>query len=168
MDDGSLALMSFAVRSRSPTLPPGAVWLSKGQGLWHRQPTDENIKAEIAKTFPGINRAGIKRPKPVAFRVISEAALPADRYYRNAWEIDGNGRVAENLEKAKAIHRDKLRNRRTEKMLPLDIQWSYAMANGRADLAAEAEAKRQALRDITEDPRIDAAKSIDELKRITL
>ena len=166
MDDGSLTVMAFAVRSRSPSLPSGANWLD-AQGLWERPPTEENIAAEIAKAFPGVNQLGIKRPKCVKFHRIDDADLPADRAYRNAWEIR-SGKVVENLDKAKEIHRDKLRNQRTERLLPLDVSWSRAMAVGDIDTAEKVEEMRQALRDAPNDPRIDKAKSIAELKRITI
>lgn len=167
MDDGTVTVMAFATRSRSPTLPSGARWLDGTQALWERTPDDKNIQAEINKAFPGVNQLGIKRPTCVAYHRIEDADLPAQRDYRNAWEFVG-GKVTENLAKAKEIHRDRLRRERTELLVPLDIEVSKSIAIGDLAAAQTAESQRQALRDITEDPRIDAATSVDELRQITV
>ena len=159
MDNGTVAVMSFATEGRSPTLPFGATWIPPGQ-FWSRPPTDANIWAELRKAFPGVNQAGITRPTVVSYGRITDAAIPVTRDYRNAWEFSG-GRIVENLAKAKEIHRDKVRKRRTELLLPLDVEWSRAMAVNDRMAAQAVEAQRQALRDATDDPHIEAAQTVD-------
>src|SRR3990167_1003425 len=166
MDNGTVAVMAFVTEGRSPTLPFGAQWIPPGE-FWSRQPTDANVWAELRKACPGVNQLGIRRPVPLSYAVITNAEIPADRAYRNAWEFVG-GRVVENLAKAKELHRDKLRRQRTELLLPLDIEWSRAMATDDKAAASAVEAERQQLRDAPDDPRIEAAQTVDELKAVTL
>ena len=167
MDNGSLTVLSFVTKSRSPTLPSGARWVDEQAGLWERPPTDKNVQDEINKAFPGVNQLGMKRPKCVKFQLISESAIPQNRDYRNSWKMEDN-KIVEDLEKAKQIHRDKLRNKRVQALLPLDVKWSRAMANNDAMAAAEAEKERQKLRDLPNDPRIDAAQTTEELRQLGL
>lgn len=166
MDNGTAAVMTFVTEGRSPTLPFGAQWIPPGE-FWSRPPTDANVWAELHKACPEVNQLGMRRPTVLSYAVITDAEIPADRAYRNAWEVVG-GRVVENLAKARELHRDKLRRQRTELLLPLDIAWSRAMATGDKAAASAVEAERQQLRDAPDDPRIESAQSIDELKLITL
>lgn len=161
MDDGSFATVAFKVEGRSPTLPSGATWLPSGS--WHRPATSENIDAELAKTFPGFNTFGIKRAKPVSWRIINPVELPGDRTYRNSWE-DKAGVIVHNLEKARNIHRDRIREARASKLVALDLEYQ------RADEANDPQAKKQVverkqfLRDLPAHPAIDAAQTITQLK----
>lgn len=67
-----------------------------------------------------------------------------------------------NIDKAKGITHDRRRAKRTEEFKPLDIEATIP------SLAAEAEAKRQAVRDryAVMQEQIDVAASADELKTI--
>jgi hypothetical protein len=75
-----------------------------------------------------------------AWDIIDTGNIPVDRTFRNAWEsAPGNIRV--DLPKAKNIAHDKRRVVRANRFAPLDIE---ATIPGKA---AEAEEKRQAIRD---------------------
>ena len=71
-----------------------------------------------------------------------------------------------NLNKAKDIWRDKIREDRKPKLAELDVQYMRAVENDNATEKAAIATKKQTLRDATADSRIDAATSPDELKVI--
>ena len=96
--------------------------------------------------------------------------LPADwvappRDFRNAWKLEG-GKIGHDMEKCRAIHKDKLRLARAPLLAALDVE--YQRADEADDKAAKADiAKRkQALRDVTAAPEIEAAKTPEELKAV--
>lgn len=96
--------------------------------------------------------------------VAIDGALPA-REWRDAWRLVGN-RVAIDMEAARDIWRGKLREARSPRMAQLDVLFNQAVEA--RDLVAQQQigARRQMLRDITHDPRIDAAQTPDELKAV--
>ena len=163
MDDGTVAVMAFITKSRSPTLPKGAVWLE--DGYWYREPNDANIFAEITKAFRPVDSLGIPLPQPTSYKVITTAEEPSDRAYRNAWVFDGK-KIVHDMPKARAIHLDKVRRARTRRMGELDVMWSRAAARNDKQAAEAIEAERQALRDAPATLPVDSAQTVDELKAI--
>lgn len=71
-----------------------------------------------------------------------------------------------NMEKAKEIKRNMIRAERDSILVDLDVQFMRAVEMGDAELQAEIAAKKQALRDATKDPAIEAATTPEELKAI--
>jgi hypothetical protein len=68
------------------------------------------------------------------------------------------------MEKARDIHREKMRLVRAPLLTSLDISFQRALEqNGNTVVIV---AKKQALRDVTSDPAITAAETIDELKAV--
>ena len=98
-------------------------------------------------------------------RDASSLTVPADRTFRGAWQFNGNA-VEIDMTAARDIHRDNLRRERAPKLQALDVDYMKALEQG-GDTAAIA-AQKQVLRDVTEDARIDAAATPDELKALTL
>ena len=90
-----------------------------------------------------------------------------DHSYRAAW-IDNAGRVGFDMAKAREIHRDKLRVDRMAQFTQLDIDQQRALVAKDDAQVAAIEAQKQVLRDLPDDPRIDAAATVDELKQITV
>jgi len=97
-------------------------------------------------------------------RWIDAADIPADRTFRDAWE-DNDG-VKVNMPKAREIHKVKLRLLRGPKMAALDIAYMRADEIGDSAEKARIKAQKQALRDVTADPRISAATTPDDLKAV--
>lgn len=94
-------------------------------------------------------------------QIVEAAAIPIDRTFRNAW-IAGDGSVTHDMEKCRAIHRDTLRALRAPKLACLDVEFQRSYKDpARLDVI---EAEKQALRDVTKDPAIDAATTPEELK----
>ena len=92
--------------------------------------------------------------------------LPATgRHFRAAWQFNGNV-VEVDMAKARELQKDVIRAERKPLLEALDVEWFRAVETG-GDVAAVA-AKKQALRDVTSDPRIEAAATPEELKALTL
>lgn len=98
-------------------------------------------------------------------RDASSITVPTDRTFRGAWQFSGNA-VDIDMAAARDIHRENLRQARKPLLDALDVDYMKALEQG-GDTAAIA-AQKQVLRDVTADPRIDAAATPDELKALTL
>lgn len=98
-------------------------------------------------------------------RDASSLNIPTDRTFRNAWQYSGNV-VEIDMPTARNIHRDTLREERKPILSGLDVDYMKALEQG-SDTSAIV-AMKQKLRDVTKDPRIDAAATPDELKALTL
>jgi len=98
-------------------------------------------------------------------RDASSITVPTDRTFRGAWQFNGDA-VEIDMVAARDIHRDNLRAERKPLLEALDVAYMRALEDdtGTVDITAE----KQALRDVTADPRIDAAATPDELKALTL
>lgn len=95
----------------------------------------------------------------VSHRQVAASEIPTDRTFRNAW-VENKGKIVFDLPKCKNIAHDKRRRERAAAFAPLDIEATIPAK------AAEAEAKRQVIRDADalKQATIDAARSVDELK----
>lgn len=123
-------------------------------GVWSRDLTDEMIAADLAK-------AGIEW---VTWRRVDDSEIP-DRQFRDAWTVDG-GAIVHDMEKARAIHRDRMRAARAPLLQALDVAYQRADERGDAEGKAEVVTRKQALRDVTADPAIAAAATPDALKAV--
>ena len=101
-------------------------------------------------------------PKGVAYEIMEDDAIPADRFFRNAWVANGAA-VDVDLNKAKDIGHDIRRTQREAEFAPFDEIITKQIPG--LD-ATEAEANRQAIREkyaLIQDA-IDAAADPDEIK----
>lgn len=92
----------------------------------------------------------------VAITPIESDSVPRDRTFRRAWKHLG-GKVDIDMPKARDVMRDKMRLARQSRLEALDV----AQLRG-LDVAAE----KQTLRDVTDLPGIEAAKTPEELKAV--
>ena len=101
-------------------------------------------------------------PEGVAYEIVEDDAIPADRFFRNAWVANGAA-VEVDLDQAKSIGHDIRRTKRAEEFVPHDEVIAKQIPG--VD-AAEAEDARQAIRDKYSDIQdvIDSAKTPDEIK----
>lgn len=88
---------------------------------------------------------------------------PADRAFRNAWKMDGD-KIDIDMERARDIHRDRLRRMRAPKLAELDIEYQRADEAGDNEKKKDIAKRKQALRDVTADPAIELASTPDELR----
>lgn len=162
-ETGEVAVMSFITRGRGP-LPPGAKWLGDDPsfGLWERPATDENVIEELSRFALSDGR------KIVSWRCAAESEIPTDRSYRDAWSLAGDGKIGHDMPRARELHRAKLRRARVPLLEALDIEAIRADESGDKKAKDAVVARKQALRDAPADPAIEAAKTIEELKAVTL
>jgi hypothetical protein len=138
-----------------------------GGGRWVRASSDKNIQDYMDRVAVGrLERDGVTL---VGWRRLGDAEhqqFNQDRIYRDALE-DKAGKLQYNIDKAKELHRAYLRHVNGDKFMVLDRQWVDAMASNKRQDADAIEAKRKAMRDRVNDPAIDAAQTIEELKAVT-
>lgn len=102
---------------------------------------------------------------------------PTDRIFRDAWQLDG-GVIDIDMDSAREIWRDKIREARKAAFAPLDDLYREkteglieAQASGEDDTEIITEiskitTKKKLLRAATQDPAIEAAQNVDELKKV--
>lgn len=154
MDDGSVVIMGFLTQGRGSNLPGGAEWIS--DGWWRRPATDENIFSEI-------QRASFGEKTAVGYRKVNLTDIPKDRTYRNALKDDGN-KLGFDMVKAREIHKDRIRRTRVKLFEKNDLDLRDAILENDKKKIDDAKKKRDDLRDATDYPAIESAKTIDELK----
>ena len=89
--------------------------------------------------------------------------VPSDRHFRGAWVLSGSV-ISEDLDAAKVIFKDKIREVRKPLLDAEDVVYMRALEADDADAKAASVAKKNALRDAPSAAAIDAATTIDELK----
>ena len=92
--------------------------------------------------------------------------VPTDRQFRDAWAIsDVNSGVIEvDMDKAREIYKDKLREARDAEWKALDAAMMRALEDGSDK--KKIIARKQELRDATDHPKIAAAKTPEDLLAI--
>lgn len=103
----------------------------------------------------------------VAGTMVDAAAAPEDRVFRDAWIIVEDV-IKVDMATAREIHRDRLRGERAPLLQGLDAAYMQALERGQTEDMQAISAQKKKLRDVTEDPRIAAASTPDELKALTL
>jgi hypothetical protein len=101
-------------------------------------------------------------PENVAYEIVEDDAIPADRTFRNAWVANGAA-VEVDLDQAKSIGHDMRRAQREADFAPFD---AIIMKQIPGNSAAEAEEARQQIRfkyALIQDV-IEAAETPDEIK----
>ena len=106
------------------------------------------------------------RPAP---HVCEETDLPSGREFREAWVVAGKKKraaVKVDMPRAREVWRDKIREVRAPLLADLDVDYQRADELGDARAKATVAQQKQALRDATGDPAIEAAKTPEVLKTI--
>ena len=101
-------------------------------------------------------------PEGVAYEIVEDDAIPADRFFRNAWVANGAA-VEVDLDQAKSIGHDIRRTKREAEFAPFD---AIIMKQIPGNSASEAEEARQQIRfkyALIQDV-IEAAETPDEIK----
>lgn len=132
--------------------------MDDGRGIKRFTLTQDDIITEIHRAFgPGA--------RPVSHAVMAWADLPTDRTYRDAWTVVDD-QIGYDMAKAREIHKDRLRTERAPKLAELDIAYLQALEAGNTKAQQDIAAQKQALRDVTDDPAIEAAAGIATLKAV--
>lgn len=118
------------------------------------------LDVEISKRTPAA-QAHI-----ASWKEITESDLPKELYvFREAWRHDGE-KVRVDMPAAREMQRDRLRAMRVPKMDALDIEFTRALGADDVKAKKAVEAKRQALRDVTNDPAIEQANTPEALAAV--
>lgn len=88
---------------------------------------------------------------------------PNNRDFRGAWSLSGSV-ISEDLDTAKTILKNKIREARKSKFLDLDAAYMKALESNDTSSQSTIVTQKQALRDAPANPAIEAATTVDELK----
>jgi len=91
----------------------------------------------------------------------ASATVPANRDFRGAWVLNGSV-ISEDMDKAKEIFKDKIREVRKPLLEAKDVELMKALEEGNGTTAIAS--AKNALRDATDASAIADASTIDELK----
>ena len=93
----------------------------------------------------------------------SAASVPSDRHFRGAWSLSGSV-ISEDMDAAKAIFKDKVREVRNPLLDAEDVVYMKALEADDASAKSASVTKKTALRDAPAASAIDAASDIAGLK----
>ena len=93
----------------------------------------------------------------------SSATVPSDRHFRGAWSLSGSV-ISEDMDAAKAIFKDKIREVRAPLLEAEDVTYMKALEAGDSDAQAASVTKKAALRDAPAPSAITNAADIAALK----
>lgn len=111
---------------------------------------------------------------PVSFSIVVDkdgnekrydelTSQPSDRAFRNAWSLSGTV-ITEDLDAAKDIFKDKIRETREPLLAAEDTVFMKALEDDDATAKADSKTKKNNLRDAPAATAIASATTIDELK----
>ena len=105
-------------------------------------------------------------PKGLKYKIIDREELSHldNRIFRDAWVLDAKMKPIVDMEKAKEIWKDIIRQARKIAFEDLDIQYMRATEAG--DDTTKIVSTKQKLRDFTNNPEIESANTIEELQVI--
>ena len=93
----------------------------------------------------------------------STVTVPSDSHFRAAWSLSGKV-ISEDMDAAKVIFKDKIREVRAPLLEAEDVVYMKALEADDADAKTASVAKKKALRDAPASSAIDSADTIAKLK----
>ena len=93
----------------------------------------------------------------------STATVPTDRHFRGAWSLSGTV-ISEDMDAAKTIFRDKIREVRTSLLAAEDVVYMKALEADDSSAKAASVTKKNALRNAPAASAITSADTIAKLK----
>ena len=93
----------------------------------------------------------------------SAVTKPSDRHFRGAWKLSGST-ISEDITKAKAIFKDKIREARKPLLDAEDVVYMKALEASDSSAQAASVAKKKKLRDAPAATAIENADTITKLK----
>lgn len=88
-----------------------------------------------------------------------------DRTFRDAWR-QGQDKVHVDMPLARDVWREHLRRLRAPRLRALDVEYQRADENNDAQHKRDIALQKQALRDVTADPAVEAAQTPEELRLV--
>ncbi len=156
-NDGSVGVMQIL---RKPRVAAGVELPGLDPETGERAMTDEVIQYEV-------DRSVMLNKTVISWRRIEPEQLPTDRTFRAAWRDSGE-HIYHDMPTCREVHRDNIRRRRAPMLAQLDIEAARVLETWPAGSSRHGQviAKKNKLRNATDDPRIEAAASPEELKAI--
>ena len=145
------ANLDAVVVRKDPSWKPVNSW-------FEREPTLENFAVNIGEY------CSFYKQQLASARIIDISEIPTDLTFRDAWTHD----FAVDMSKAREIHKEHLRRERAPLMAALDVEFIRAVEQSDIAKQAEITTRKQALRDVTARPEIEAARTPEELKLVLL
>ena len=93
----------------------------------------------------------------------SDATVPSDRHFRNAWTLSGST-ITEDVTAAKVIFKDKIREVRNPLLAAEDVVYMKALEESDSSAQSASVTKKKALRDAPAAKAITDADTIAKLK----
>jgi len=152
--DDSTALMGFVITERR----------KDGSVRWQQLATKENVENIIIQST--LSWSPEKLPvKSWRFVTEEERAMYEQREYRNALRDDGVV-ITHHMPTAREIHKEKMRQARAPLLTTLDL--AIIRADEIRDNIKKTDiiSQKQALRNVTDDPAIEAAQTIEVLRSV--
>lgn len=126
----------------------------------HRKATIEEIAARDIHMMSRDLFGGVE----IEYHIVDrEQSMGLDRYFRDAWTHEA-GEISVDMVKAVEVHKQNLRLERALILEGLDKDQLRALGKKDNALFDELEVQKQKLRDVTKDPAIAAAATLEELK----
>lgn len=101
-------------------------------------------------------------PDLISYRKIEADAVPQDRTFRDAWKAD----LSVDMEKARAIHMNRIRQARDLLLAKTDIEAQNALLSGEPHRIETISRKKHILRNIPQTFDLSIATTPDELKAL--
>lgn len=113
-----------------------------------------------------IDRAMKRLPiDAIDVRVVEDATIPRDRTFRDSWENNESGPKV-NMNKAKAIHMNRIRDMRNQKLDKLDKDLMRAQESDDNKTASEIKAEKNRLRNLPQTFDLTSATTPEQLKAL--
>lgn len=103
---------------------------------------------------------------PGDYVILDKDEVPDGKYF-GAFRLNGKT-LSVDIEAAKEIRKEQLRQQRDAAFKPLDVEFMRAVEQGNVAVQQAIAAKKQALRDITNSPAFASAKTLADLDAIVL
>lgn len=145
MSDGHVVIMDYV--------------LADQRAGWRNPATKENVERVIAKYLELYPEWTC-----VSWRHMDRDERPVNDHLRNAWRYSKSGPPGVDMPSARELHREKLRELRAPKLAQADVEYMKALEDGDSAAKTRIAKQKQALRDVTDDPAIDAAQTPESLK----
>jgi len=130
---------------------------------------DSSITVIVPAPSSDINElVKLQVPEGASYRIMNTSDIPFRDDYRPSWKVDNAFKIYHDLSVAKEIHKERIRKLRVPKLEALDIKYQRADEDGDLELKKAIVLKKKKLRELTNHPSIDAAKTIEELKLAAL
>lgn len=99
-------------------------------------------------------------------KIVDADSIPDDRTFRAAWRIHPKDGCVVDMDVAREVHKERLRELRAPKLEALDVEYLRALEQGDSARMSEIIAEKNALRDVTNAPGLISASTPEELKAV--